>query len=161
MLQALFGPPTPFEVDAQEDHFFAVQLEEAASGRPLPPSTLRAMLSSEAARGEASTSAAADGSRPTQAATGEHGLAAAGRPRATQCGEIVWWDNVDIMHSILSWLDAPTLWALPAVSRELGTLAASDHLWRALLHTHYQPVRWALPCGVRDSNPQPSILEPD
>ena len=145
-VRALFRDeePNPEPID-----FAAVQREALAEGQPLPPSTLRTLIWSEVSRAEAG---------PPVRRTVDEGkgrararpLAAAMLPAAGTSNAAVTLASLPdcVLTLVFSALDAPTLWRLPAVSRELGLLSTSDAPWQALLETRFAPVRWALPPGA-------------
>lgn len=122
--------------------FQAVQRQAMQEGTPLPPSTLRAMLDFESSPEEA-----VGVSKSAEPRVGMAITRSDSRPQRASAFMLMLLPECVILH-ILAFLDAPALWILPAVSPQLGFLARSNHLWRALLIRRFEPVRWALPLNA-------------
>ena len=142
-----------FDRDDDDDDldFHALQ-REAAADHQAAPSTLRAMLLREAAH-----AATAEAVAPVKSATPCTPASSMEQPMSAACGSSLADANLsllqlpsEVLFMMLGRMDASTLCSLPLVSREIGVLVAASHeeLWRRLVLSRYEPVRWALPDGA-------------
>ena len=142
-----------FDRDDDEDDldFHALQ-REAAANHQAAPSTLRAMLLRDAAH-----AATREAVAPAKSATPYTPASSLEQLTGAACGSSLADANLallqlpsEVLLMMLGHMDAMTLCTLPLVSRELGVLVAfsGEELWRRLVLSRFEPVRWALPDGA-------------
>jgi len=141
------------EADEETD-YVALQRDAAANGEVLPPATLRAVLLAQCSDVPLETEQRPPTLRESERCSG-----------MSECSTLVAADismsqiPTELLLAVLAGMDAPTLATLSCVSRDLCALASSEELWRALVRSRYEPVRWALPPGtltpIADTSPRP------